>query len=278
MYAKLAISSLLLYLLTLQVSAHDHNDIRIEQLHSHTSSQSHMHHIDPSVIVFFFVQDLKLGNAMPIYFPTRELSDAFPRLLSKDEADAIPFSSHHLHHLLHRFAFSPDSPQGNAMKDTLQECEREPIKGETKFCATSWESMSDFMKTIFGSNSQIKTLSTTHIKRSEDHALLQKYTIMGIQEIPAPKTVACHTMPYAYTVFFCHYQVSETRVYRVSLKGENDDVVEAIALCHMDTSQWGRNHVAFQMLGIEPGTSPVCHFFPADNFVCVPSTSTTTQT
>lgn len=208
---------------------------------------------------------------MPVYFPKRELSDSFANILPKQEADSIPFSSQQLDHLVRRFSFSKDSPQGMAMRDTLKECERNPIKGETKFCATSRESMSAFLQTIFGHDTQIKPLSTLHIRRSKDGALLQKYTIIGIQQIPAPKMVSCHTMPYAYTVFFCHYQESENRVYRVPLKGENDDFVEAIAVCHMDTSQWGHKHVAFEVLGVEPGSSPVCHFFPADNFVWVPS-------
>ncbi|KAI3448046.1 hypothetical protein Pfo_004711 [Paulownia fortunei] len=257
-------------------SDHDHKahaDIRIQQVHSHSSS--HMHHMDPSLIVFFLVEDLKQGNTMPIYFPRRELSDSLLHLLSKEEADSIPFTSQELHNLLQLFSFSQGSPQAIAMEETLEECERKPIKGETKICATSLESMLDFIQMIFGSETPTKSFSTTHLTQS--NALLQKYTIMGIQEISAPKLVACHTMPYAYVVFYCHYQKSKSRVYRVSLIGENGDKVEAIAVCHMDTSRWSRNHVSFQVLGIEPGSSPVCHFFPADNFVWVPSTTTIMQ-
>ncbi|KAK6136775.1 hypothetical protein DH2020_029488 [Rehmannia glutinosa] len=235
---------------------HNHNarqNMRIEQVHSHSSS--HMHHMDPSLIVFFFVEDLKQGNTIPIYFPKRE-SDASPRSLPKEEADLIPFSSEKLDHILQFFSFPEGSPQAIAIEDTLRQCETKHIKGETKTCATSLESMFDFTKTILGSK--------------ENNTLLQKYTIMGIREIPANKMVACHTMPYPYAVFYCHYQESESRVYQVSLVGENGDKVEAVAVCHMDTSQWSRNHVSFQVLGIEPGSFPVCHFFPADNFVLVP--------
>ncbi|PIN06748.1 hypothetical protein CDL12_20691 [Handroanthus impetiginosus] len=290
MDVKLALWSVLLHLLILKGAcegtgsmemdgeilsshrAHKHNtpaDMRIKQVDSHSSS--HMHHMDSSLIVFFFVEDLKEGNTMPIYFPRRELQAS--HILSREEADSIPFSSQDLDNLLQFFSFSQGSPQAIAMKDTLRECETKPIKGETKFCATSLESMLDFTKTILGSQTEIKFLSTTHLTQS--NTLLQKYTVMGFQEIPAPKMVACHTMPYAYAVFYCHYQKSKSRVFKVSLTGENGDKVEAIAVCHMDTSQWSHNHVSFQVLGIEPGSSPVCHFFPADNFVLVPSTSPT---
>ncbi|KAK6143472.1 hypothetical protein DH2020_023820 [Rehmannia glutinosa] len=251
-----------------EIPNRDHNshaNIHIEQVHSHIH-----HHIDPSTIVFFLLEDLKQGNTIPIYFPNRELSDSFSHLLSKQAANSIPFTSQEIHNILQIFSFPQDSPQAIAIKDTLEECERKPITGETKICATSYESMLDFLQSIFGSKIQTKYFSTTHLTKSNNNAILQKYTIMGIHEISAPKIVACHTMPYPYAVFYCHYQESQSKVYKVLLSGENGDRVEAIAVCHMDTSHWGRNHVSFKVLGIEPGSSPVCHFFPADNFVWVP--------
>lgn len=250
--------------------SHKHNppvDLHIEQVHSHSSS--HMHHMDAAT-VFFFVEDLKRGNTIPIYFPRRKLEDVSLHLLSREEADSIPFSSQNLDYLLHYFSFPQGSPQATAMEDTLRQCETAPIKGETKLCATSLESLLDFTKLIFGSETKNEIHSTTHLTQS--NTLLQKYTVMRIQEITASKMVACHTMPYPYAVFYCHYQESQSRVYKVQLTGENGDKVEATVVCHMDTSQWKHNHISFKMLGIEPGSSPVCHFFPADNFVLVAST------
>ncbi|WJX42417.1 hypothetical protein P8452_29654 [Trifolium repens] len=68
----------------------------------------------------------------------------------------------------------------------------------------------------------------------------------------------------------CSCQESENRVYKVLLGGENGDKVEAMVVCHMDTSQWAPSHVSFQVLGVTPGSSSVCHFFPADNYIWVP--------
>lgn len=252
--------------------SHHHSpdvDVRIERVHSPSSSSSHMHHhMDSSLIVFFFVEDLKEGNTLPIHFPRREASTS-PHLLPREEADAIPFSYEDLNYLLHFFDFNRGSHQAIAMENTLRQCESKPIMGETKLCATSLESMLDFAKMILGSESKIKIHSTNHL--SESNTLFQKYTIMGIEEIPAPKMVACHTMPYPYTVFYCHYQESESKVFKVSLTGENGDEVEAIGVCHMDTSHWSPNHVSFKVLGTKPGSEPICHFFPADHFVLVPS-------
>lgn len=242
--------------------------------HAHTHSSSHtMSYMDPSTVVFFLLHDLKFGKTMPIYFPDRDpSSSSSPHSLPKEEADNIPFTLQELPNILQLFSFPQGSPQAIAMEDTLRQCAIDPMKGETKFCATSYESMLNFGREILGSETNINVLSTIHLTKSA--AGIREYTIIKVpQQISASKMVACHTMPYPYTVFYCHYQESESRVYRISLCGENGERIEAIAVCHMDTSQWSPSHVSFRVLGMEPGSSPVCHFFPADNFVLVPSTS-----
>ncbi|KAA8545956.1 hypothetical protein F0562_020593 [Nyssa sinensis] len=174
--------------------------------------------------------------------------------------------------ILEFFSFSKDSPQAKAMEDTLRHCEIEPIKGENKFCATSLESMLDFTHGIFGLDSQFKVLTTTHLTNLTAH--LQNYTILEVhKEISAPKMVACHTRPYPYAVFYCHCQESENKLFKVLLGSGNGDRVEAVAVCHMDTSQWDRGHASFRVLGVKPGSCPVCHFFPADNLIWVPSSA-----
>ncbi|KAF9609433.1 hypothetical protein IFM89_016233 [Coptis chinensis] len=164
----------------------------------------------------------------------------------------------------------------DAMEDTLRQCELPPVEGETKLCATSLESMLDFTRAIFGIGTNFKVLTTNHHRKSTTPSLinshLHNYTILNIsREISATKMVACHTMPYPYTIFYCHHQESQSKVYKVSLMGEYDERVEAVVVCHMDTSAWDPGHVSFVMLGIKPGTDPVCHFFPEDHLVWVPS-------
>ncbi|XP_027158660.1 BURP domain-containing protein BNM2A-like [Coffea eugenioides] len=235
----------------------------------HTSS--HLDHMDPTLLGFFRLEDLKVGKTMFTKFPeTDPLSSLV--LLPKAKADKIPFSSMEFPKLLQFFPFSQESPQAKAMEDTLRKYEAKPIKGEKKFCSTSFESMLNFARGTLGLQKNVSILSTVHLTRSV--AGLQKYTIIKVPvRISAPKMVACHTMPYPYTVFYCHSQESESRVYKVSLNGENGDRVEAIAVCHMDTSHWSPDHISFRVLGIERGTSPVCHFFAANHLVLVPSTS-----
>ncbi|XP_023531754.1 BURP domain protein USPL1-like [Cucurbita pepo subsp. pepo] len=242
--------------------ANDHNS------HDAHSSSSHMDHINPLLIVFFTINDLKQGKKLPIYFPKRDPSKS-PPLLPKEQADPIPFSLKKLPQILSYFSYPSNSPQAQAVKETLEQCELKPIKGETKFCATSMESMVNFVRTAFGPKTHYEVLTTSHLTKSNVH--LQNYTfIEAPEEIAAPRLVACHTMPYAYAVYYCHYQKGDNNVLKIQLEGENGDRVEALAICHMDTSQWSPSHPSFQVLKIQPGTIPVCHFFPADDFVWIP--------
>ncbi|XP_065857657.1 BURP domain-containing protein BNM2A-like [Euphorbia lathyris] len=236
----------------------------------HRNNNHMMHHLDPSSLVFFTPNDLKLGKKLPIYFPMKDP----PPLLSKNEANSIPFSYTHLPHLLRLFSFSPDSPQAKSMENTLKQCEIDPIKGETKVCATSLESTIDFVHKTFGLETQFRVLQTNHIEKSGVN--LDNYTILSEpEEIRVPNMVACHTLPYPYRVFYCHSQKSENKLFMVSLGGDNGGRVEAVSVCHMDTSQWSKDHASFRVLETKPGASPVCHFFRADVLVYVPLPSLT---
>lgn len=257
----------------------DPREIRDENLnnrdiHGHNQVHIMQHNMDlmnPHVHIFFKLDDLKVGNKIPFYFSTKDLSTS-PSLLSNEEVGSIPFASSQLPNLLQFFSFSTDSPQAKAMSDTLHHCESPAIKGETKFCATSLESLLDTIRLIFGSNTPFKALSTNHITKPT--ISLQNYTIVEIpKEIIASRIVGCHLLPYPYAVFYCHKQESGNRPFKVLLRGENGGKVDAVAICHMDTSQWNHDHAAFLVLNVKPGSSPVCHVFPADNLLWIPSSA-----
>ncbi|OAY25503.1 BURP domain protein USPL1 [Manihot esculenta] len=249
-------------------------DLQESSKHSHLLMRSsrnidhQMHHMDPSVHVFFTVDDLKAGKKFPIYFPYKDHS-ASPHLLSREEANSIPFSSSQLPHLLELFSVPKHSPQAKAMEYTLRLCDFEPTKEETKICATSLESVLDFVRAVFGLDTQFKVLTTNHLTNPVTQ--LQNYTVLEEPKvIVADKIVGCHVMPYPYAVYYCHKAEGGDRLFEMLLGGEDGERVEAPGICHMDTSHWDRDHVSFRVLKMEPGTSPVCHFFPASNLVWVP--------
>lgn len=224
--------------------------------------------IDPSGKIFFKMEDLKVGKTMAIYLTNKDPSTS-PHLLSREEANSIPFSSAKIAQIIDFFRFSKDSHQAKAIEYTIKQCELEPLEDELRFCATSLESMLDYASSLLGKKAQLQVFTTTFV--GNPTVPFRNYTILAVPErIRSTKMVACHTLPYPYAVFYCHNTPkSETRLFKVLLGAENGDRVRALAACHMDTSRWDVDHVSFQLLKIKPGSSPVCHVFPPDNLVWV---------
>uniref|UniRef100_A0A5B6YIH0 BURP domain-containing protein n=1 Tax=Davidia involucrata TaxID=16924 RepID=A0A5B6YIH0_DAVIN len=226
-------------------------------------------------IGYFTMKDVYVGKRMSIDFPNRDFSSS-PHLLPREEADSIPFSSKELPNLLRLFSFSQGSAQAKAVEETIRFCELDTFKakGETMLCATSLESMLDFVRGAFGLEAPFKVITTTHFPSTKQkQKQKQNYTILEEpEEISTSNMVACHPMPYPYAVFFCHSHTNTSKVFKIVVGGEDGNRVEAVAVCHMDTSHW--NHNSFRQLGFRPGTSPVCHFFSASNLIWVSSRPT----
>ena len=231
----------------------------------HDHHHHHVHHSKSTPSFFFNLKDIKAGNKVPFYFEKR-LPRSASRFLPRAKADDIPFSSKQLPYLLKLFSFPPGSKEAIEVEDTLKSCEARPVTGETRFCATSMESMLDSVVGVFGISSQFSdppTLLTTTFRSNDlDKVNYQNFTVLeGPREISASKMIGCHSFAYPYTIFFCHTQDGGTKGFRLSLRGENGDEVDAVSVCHMDTSEWDPNHRSFSELGTKPG-DPVCHIFP----------------
>jgi phosphoribosylformylglycinamidine (FGAM) synthase PurS component len=203
------------------------------------------------------INDLHVGKTITLRVPTKVPSSLPPSCLEKM---LIPFLSQ-----LKNSQISFNSSQSlnilptraKAIKRALEDCESKPIK-EVKFCATSLESMADSVRAIFGSQAPFKVVSTTSFTKS--NTLLQNYTFLEVKELPTSMTVACHDLPYPYAVFYCH-DLGDTKVFEISLGGgrEHGERVTAFFICHMDTSGFRPDHIAFRVLGFKPGAAPVCH-------------------
>ncbi|ESQ30554.1 hypothetical protein EUTSA_v10011703mg [Eutrema salsugineum] len=229
---------------------------------------------DPSLYMFFRINDLKYdlksGSKLPIFF-NKDDPQKLPPLITRQEADLIPFTTSKLDFLLSHFSISKDSPQGKAMKETLERCNYKPMEGQLKFCGTSLESMLDLVKETIGSNADLKVMTTkvtVPTQNTVSYALHNYTFVEAPKELFGVKMLGCHRMPYPYAVYYCHGHKSGSRVFEVNLVSDNGrQRVVGPAVCHMDTSMWNTDHVAFKVLKIEPGTAPVCHFFPLDNIV-----------
>ncbi|KAL6533915.1 hypothetical protein OROHE_013748 [Orobanche hederae] len=216
-------------------------------------------HDNPNVALFFLEKDLNAGNKMNLQF-TRTTNEA--TFLPRRAAESIPFSSNKLPEILNTFSLNPTSEEANTMKKTLKECEEKAVEGEEKFCATSLESMVDFIASKLGKD--VKALSTN---AESTHKI--EYTIIRVEKMPTEKAVVCHRQEYVYAVFYCH-KTDKTVAYAVDVATEDGSKADAVVVCHQDTAAWNPKHLAFQVLKVKPGTVPVCHFVPEDHIVWVP--------
>ncbi|XP_042394198.1 BURP domain-containing protein 6-like isoform X3 [Zingiber officinale] len=235
-------------------------DRRPDSFRNYAATETQIHD-DPNAALFFLESNLRPGAAMTVHFTRPSAFRA--AFLPRREADAIPFSSARLPEILDRLSIKPGSPEAETTLSTLQECERSAVPGERKLCATSLESMVDFSVANLGTR-RVVAASTAVSKAGTP---LQTYTIQGVRKTVAAegRLVACHSVEYAYAVFYCH--TSAARAYMVSLVGADGAKVEAVAVCHTDTAGWNPNHMAFKVLKVIPGTVPVCHYLPEDNLV-----------
>ncbi|KAL4180399.1 hypothetical protein AMTRI_Chr13g91900 [Amborella trichopoda] len=202
----------------------------------------------PNMALFSSEKDLKPGNHFTFDFGTKDAQQPMPTFLPRRVADTLPFSSSKWPEILAHFSVWPSLVEAKAMKRTLTECEERPINGEVKHCTTSLESMIDFSTACLEKAVQIVATTTTTTTTKTKAANLRqpkKYAVgSAVHQVVAPKSVACHAQCYAYAVFYCH-EFTTTRLYKVPLLSEDGSTkVEAVAVCHFDTSAWNPNHVA----------------------------------
>ncbi|KAL2940042.1 BURP domain protein RD22 [Bienertia sinuspersici] len=214
-----------------------------------------------TIALFFQQKDLKPGTQMNLHF-TKTTNDA--PLLPRKIVKSVPFSSEKLPEILNRFDVDPNSDKANTMSETIKECESKGIQGEEKFCTTSLESMVDYATSKLGKN--VDAIST-YVGKNKN---MQKYVFTRVNKVSSSnKAMVCHKLNYAYALFYCHKTMT-TKTYMVNLEGNDGTKVKAAVICHMDTSKWNPKHLAFQVLKVEPGKVPVCHFLPEDHIVWVP--------
>lgn len=177
---------------------------------------------------YFFEKDLKKGNI--INFPPFENKNDAPFLPSQS---TIPFSSKKIPEILNHFSIDSNSKDAQTIKDTINICEKPEVQHkEKKFCATSLESMVDFMLSGLGTNN-IRII-TTEVE-GESTQILQKYTMEKVQQIAGGNNMVCHKVNYPYAVHYCHVGGS-TKTFMVSMVGVDGTKVKAISVCHQDTS------------------------------------------
>ncbi|WVZ19921.1 hypothetical protein V8G54_007243 [Vigna mungo] len=203
--------------------------------------------------IFFFEEELKRGAKLDMHF--RKMKYLAP-FLSREITEHIPFSSEKINEILEILTVKPESWNAKNVEKSLEICEEPAMNGEEKHCATSVESMVDFVTSKLGKNVHVTSTEVEIESKSQEFIVKD-----GVKILAEEETIACHLMNYPYVVFYCH-KISNTTAHFVPLEGEDGTRVKAVAVCHKDTSEWNPDSLAMQVLKVKPGTSPVCHFFP----------------
>ncbi|KAJ8769506.1 hypothetical protein K2173_004251 [Erythroxylum novogranatense] len=213
-----------------------------------------------NISLFFKEKDMFPGKKFNLCFiKTTPKTKLIPRQI----ADLIPFSSTKFSEILKLFSVESNSTNADIMSRTIEECEAEGLEGEEKNCATSLEAQVDFSTSHLGK--YVRVLTTEVDKYDKEQ---QEYIIGQGVKILGEKIVVCHAKNYIYPIYYCH-NMHQAKAYMVSLIGADHNTLKAIAICHLDTSKWNPIHLAFQVLKVKPGTIPICHFLPESHIVWV---------
>ncbi|CAK7334964.1 unnamed protein product [Dovyalis caffra] len=216
---------------------------------------------NPNAAHFFLGKDLQPGAKMNLRFTK---TGAKAKFLPRQVAEVLPFSLDKFSEILDKFRVNPNSTKAKIIKASIEECEDQPLGEENKYCATSLEAMIDYIISKLGKN--VRVIAT---EVDKDNTKQQEFKITGVRMV-GDKIAACHAQNYMYPVFYCH-EMHATRAYMVPLVGADGTKAKAVAVCHFDTSKWNKNHMAFRVVKVKPGTVPICHFLPEDHIVWVAS-------
>ncbi|XP_016646968.1 PREDICTED: BURP domain-containing protein 5-like [Prunus mume] len=195
--------------------------------------------------IFFLEKDMRPGTTMKFQFPRNSNTATF---LPRESTQSIPFSSNKLPEILNHFSVKPPSVEAKTIKQTIEECEAPGIKGEEIYCATSLESMVDFSTSKLRTRN-VQAISTEVLEKGATMSIHKYTTMPGLKKLAGDNVVVCHKQNYPYAVFYCH-AIKPTAAYVLSLKGDDGVKVKAVAICHLDTSEWNPKHLAFQILKI----------------------------
>uniref|UniRef100_A0ACD6AIW8 Uncharacterized protein n=1 Tax=Avena sativa TaxID=4498 RepID=A0ACD6AIW8_AVESA len=242
--------------------------------HHHAHAHNHNSNKQHQANVFFFHDMLRPGS---IITPTIPPTTSLPALLPRRVADSIPFSTRRLSDIV--AMFTPASLQmTREIRWTLDTCEHpRTLPGQSAGCATSLESLVKLpMSLLETPNVRAFSAANLPLEAPGTRALRGRYNVTAVQKVSDDSSaiVTCHDLTYPYAVYYCH-TANPTAAYSVTLTSVEDATVapstmEALAVCHLDTSKWSPKNPFFELHNLKPGEVTVCHFLTKLSIIWVP--------
>ena len=148
------------------------------------------------------------------------------------------------------------------------------------------ESMHKFVASALGTSSIHGFSTSLNVPEEGIASLSDIYKVVAVRAITAYgaskeayNSVTCHSMSFPFALFYCH-AVNPTRIYEVTLKVENgivsamqrmSPVVQALVVCHVNTSGFDPKLNYWVKLGLKPGQASVCHFLTRGDVLWTPA-------
>jgi hypothetical protein len=162
---------------------------------------------------------------------------------------------------------------------TLDTCEHPPtLPGQNAGCATSIEALAELPASLLGTrNVHAFSAADLPVEAPGTRALRGRYNVTAVRKVSGQSSeiVTCHDMTYPYAVYYCH-TANPTAAYSVTLAKVDDGAaaapatIEALAVCHLDTSKWSQKNPFFELHNLKPGEVTVCHFLTKLSIIWVP--------
>ncbi|XP_043696335.1 polygalacturonase non-catalytic subunit AroGP2-like isoform X2 [Telopea speciosissima] len=231
----------------------------IKVVYEHLPNETPMSAASQGGLPFFRESMVKEGGFMSI--PDLRDLMSYKSFLPRSLASKLPFSFGKIEELKKMFGVVDQSNMDGYIEDTIKICDKSPIRDEQSTCMTSGEDLIDFIVEKLGHH--VCVWSTESIEGSYENVTIGAIKLIYGNLFEPP--VLCHSQPFPFQVYYCHI-LQKVKVYVIDIHAQKK-VNHVIMACHYDTSTWNPNHIAFKLLGSDPGLIEVCHWINENGLV-----------
>ncbi len=254
-------------------------DLQLKEESEHIDRQSeHVHHESEHVHDFmlpsyFLKSDLVKGSIIDLGVNfVHDTANPKRDFLPETVADTLPaLKASNLPKLLQAFNISEGTETATDVERAIFYCEgiaNLPAEEKDASCPTSEKAMAEFVSSQLGENAKLFHTTVVPAKALTVGANLTIVDYNTRSTDTEDNAVVCHNLPFPSQVYYCH-KVSKTQVSQAILEAAEGLRINAVTLCHLDTSWWSVNHLAFKTLNVPRGTE-VCHWAFVSTLVWVP--------
>jgi hypothetical protein len=254
-------------------------DLQLKEESEHIDRQSeHVHHESEHVHDFmlpsyFLKSDLVKGSIIDLGVNfVHDTANPKRDFLPETVADTLPaLKASNLPKLLQAFNISEGTETATDVERAIFYCEgiaNLPAEEKDASCPTSEKAMAEFVSSQLGENAKLFHTTVVPAKALTVGANLTIVEYNTRSADTEDNAVVCHNLPFPSQVYYCH-KVSKTQVSQAILEAAEGLRINAVTLCHLDTSWWSVNHLAFKTLNVPRGTE-VCHWAFVSTLIWVP--------